>query len=85
VSPQLQIGGSQESVLVSATAPVVDTTNNTSTTTFDNALLQGVPSGRDIFSTVAQAPGVATSDFDIAGSQSYPQLQHRGQRSAYRG
>ena len=73
VSPQLAIGASEQSVLVSADAPVVDTTNNTSTTTFDDALLQNVPGGRDIFSTVAQAPGVATSDFDIAGSQSFQQ------------
>jgi Carboxypeptidase regulatory-like domain/TonB dependent receptor len=73
VSPQLQVGGAEQSVLVSATAPVIDTTNNTSTTTFDNALLQGIPSGRDVFSSVAQAPGVASSDFDIAGSQSFQQ------------
>lgn len=73
VSPQLQIGASQESVIVTAAAPVVDTTNNTTATTFDDALLQDIPSGRDTFSTVAQAPGVATSDFDIAGSQSFQQ------------
>jgi hypothetical protein len=73
ISPQLTIGRSEQSVVVTAAAPVVDTTNNTSTTTFDDALLQNVPSGRDIFSTVAQAPGVATSDFDIAGSQSFQQ------------
>ena len=73
VSPHLQVGTSQESVDVTAAAPVVDTTNNTTSTTFDDALLQGVPSGRDTFSTVAQAPGVATSDFDIAGSQSFQQ------------
>jgi hypothetical protein len=73
ISPQLQIGGADQSVVVSAEAPVVDTTNNTSSTTFDDALLQGIPSGRDTFSTVAQAPGVATSDFDIAGSQSFQQ------------
>jgi hypothetical protein len=73
ISPQLQIGSADQSVVVSAEAPVVDTTNNTSSTTFDDALLQGIPSGRDTFSTVAQAPGVATSDFDVAGSQSFQQ------------
>jgi hypothetical protein len=73
ISPQLQLGTAQQSVEVSAEPPVVDTTNNTSATTFDDALLQGIPSGRDTFSTVAQAPGVATSDFDIAGSQSFQQ------------
>src|SRR5271154_2982466 len=40
VSPQMSVGANEQSVLVSAVAPVVDTTNNTSTTTFDDALLQ---------------------------------------------
>jgi TonB dependent receptor/Carboxypeptidase regulatory-like domain len=73
VSPQLQLGTAEQTVEVSAEAPVVDTSNNTTATTFDEALLQNIPSGRDTFSTVAQAPGVATSDFDIAGSQSFQQ------------
>lgn len=73
VSPQLTVGTNQQTVVVSGASPVVDTTDNTSTTTFDEGLLQNVPSGRDSFSTVAQAPGVASSDFDIAGSQSFQQ------------
>jgi hypothetical protein len=73
VSPQLSVGVSQQSVVVQADAVVVDTTNNTTASTFDDALLQNVPSGRDTFSTVAQAPGAASSDFDIAGSQSFQQ------------
>ena len=73
VSLSLLLGTAEQMVVVSAAAPIVDTSNNTSTTTFDDALLQGIPSGRDTFSTVAQAPGVATSDFDIAGSQSFQQ------------
>ncbi len=73
VSPQLSVGANQQSIVVDAEAAVVDTTNNTSSTTFDEALLQNLPSGRDTFSTVAQAPGVASSDFDIAGSQSFQQ------------
>ncbi len=73
INPQLQVGSTEQSVNVSAEAPVVDTVNNTTATTFDDALLQGIPSGRDTFSTVAQTPGVATSDFDVAGSQSFQQ------------
>ena len=73
VSPSLSVGASQQSIEVDAEAVVVDTTDNTSSTTFDEALLQDLPSGRDTFSTVAQAPGVASSDFDIAGSQSFQQ------------
>jgi Carboxypeptidase regulatory-like domain/TonB dependent receptor len=73
VSPQLSVGANQQSIEVDAEAAVIDTTDNTASTTFDEALLQNVPSGRDTFSTVAQAPGVASSDFDIAGSQSFQQ------------
>jgi len=82
VSPELSVGVSQQSVVVQADSVVVDTTNNTTATTFDDALLQNVPSGRDTFSTVAQAPGVASSDFDIAGSQSFQQsvMQVHGSR-----
>lgn len=73
VSPQLAVGATQQSVTVQANSVVIDTTNNTTATTFDEDLLQNVPSGRDTFSTVAQAPGVASNDFDIAGSQSFQQ------------
>ncbi len=73
VSLELQIGTAEQTVEVSAESLVVDTANNTTATTFDNSLLQGIPSGSDVFSTVAQAPGVATSDFDVAGSQSFQQ------------
>jgi hypothetical protein len=59
ISPQLQIGSADQSVVVSAEAPVVDTTDNTSSVTFDDSLLQGIPSGRDTFSTVAQATSMS--------------------------
>jgi hypothetical protein len=73
VSPQFSIGSSEQVIEVTAAPPVVDTTNNTTSTTFDESLLANIPGGRDTFSTVAQAPGVATSDFDIGGSQSFQQ------------
>lgn len=73
ISPQLAVGSNQSTIEVQADAVAIDTTNNTSSVTFDEALLQNIPSGRDTFSTVAQAPGVASSDFDIAGSQSFQQ------------
>lgn len=70
---KLQLGAAEQTVEVSSAPPVVDTANNTASVTFDDALLQGIPSGRDTFSTVAETPGVATSDFDVAGSQSFQQ------------
>lgn len=73
VGMKLEVGTAEQSVVVSAASEVIDTADNTTSTTFDDALLQGIPGGRDTFSTVAQAPGVASSDFDIAGSQSFQQ------------
>ncbi len=73
ISPTLVLGATAQTVQVTEQGPVVDTVDNESATTFDEQLLQGVPSGRDIFSTVAEAPGVASSDFDIGGSQSFQQ------------
>src|SRR5438309_1427478 len=73
VSPHLRVGGGQEVVEVPAEGPVVDVKSVATPTTFDNSLLQNIPSGRDPWSTVAQAPGAMMSNFDVGGNQSYQQ------------
>jgi outer membrane receptor protein involved in Fe transport len=72
VQAQMQPGDVQQSVTVSD-APDVDVQTVTSSTTFNQTLLQDIPSGRDPWSTVAQAPGVTSSTVDVAGNQSYQQ------------
>src|SRR5262249_56258801 len=39
----------------------------------DLSLLQEIPSGRDPWSTVAQAPGATLTTYDVGGSESYQQ------------
>ena len=72
VNVQLLVGEVNQTVKVEG-IPVVDLQNNQTATTFDQTLLQEIPSGRDPWSTVAQLPGVTSSTFDVAGNNSYQQ------------
>src|SRR5580704_1805046 len=72
VNPKLQVGEVTQTVQVEGQT-VVDLQNVQTSTTFDQTLLQDIPSGRDPWSTVAQMPGVTSSTFDVAGDNSYQQ------------
>jgi hypothetical protein len=72
VNPKVVVGEVTETVTVQS-EPVVDLQDVQTSTTFDQTLLQDIPSGRDPWSTVAQMPGVASSTFDVAGNNSYQQ------------
>jgi carboxypeptidase family protein len=73
VNPKLQVGEVSQVVNVEAESAVVDLQSNQTTTTFDQNLLQEIPSGRDPWSTVAQIPGAVAGTFDVAGNNSYQQ------------
>ena len=72
VNSKLQVGEVTQTVQVEG-EPVVDLQTAQTSTTFDQSLLQEIPSGRDPWSTVAQMPGVTSSTFDVAGNNSYQQ------------
>jgi len=72
VNAGLRIGQVSETVKVEGQT-VVDLQNVQTSTTFDQTLLQEIPSGRDPWSTVAQMPGVTSSTFDVGGNNSYQQ------------
>jgi hypothetical protein len=73
VNARLEVGSSEQLVNVTAEAPAVDVKGNQGATTFDQSLLQNIPSGRDPWSTVAQTPGATISTVDVGGNQSYQQ------------
>jgi hypothetical protein len=73
VSPCMQVGTREDAVEVLAEGPIVDVKSVARLTTFNDSLLQAVPSGRDPWSTVAQVPGTLTGNFDVGGNQSYQQ------------
>src|SRR6266436_497669 len=72
VNSRLKVGDVSEVVRVEG-QPVIDLQNNETATTFDQNLLQEIPSGRDPWSTVAQMPGATVGTFDVAGNNSYQQ------------
>jgi hypothetical protein len=72
VNSKLQLGEVSQVVKVES-EPVIDLQNNQTATTFDQNLLQEIPSGRDPWSTVAQMPGAIAGTFDVAGNNSYQQ------------
>src|SRR6266481_1008177 len=72
INSKLQVGEVTQVIKVES-EPVVDLQNNQTSTTFDQSLLQEIPSGRDPWSTVAQLPGATVGTFDVAGNNSYQQ------------
>src|SRR5215472_12894970 len=72
VNGKLQVGEVTDVVRVEG-ENVIDLQNVQASTTFDQALLQDIPSGRDPWSTVAQMPGATVGTFDVAGNNSYQQ------------
>jgi hypothetical protein len=73
VNVSLEVGAVAETVTVLEANPVVDVKAVSTTTSFDIPLLQEIPSGRDPWSTVAQAPGATLTTYDVGGSESYQQ------------
>ena len=57
INSKLQVGQVTQTIQVEG-EPVVDLQSVQTSTTFDQSLLQDIPSGRDPWSTVAQMPGV---------------------------
>jgi hypothetical protein len=83
VNLALEIGALETTVTVSGAPPVVDVKGVSHATSFDLSLLQDIPSGRDTWSTVAQAPGATLTTYDVGGSESYQQanMSIHGSRS----
>src|SRR5437773_8870043 len=72
VNSKMQVGEVTQVVKVEG-EPVIDLQNNQTSTTFDQNLLQEIPSGRDPWSTVAQMPGATLDRVDVGGNQSMQQ------------
>jgi hypothetical protein len=70
---KLEVGDISQSVTVEGAASVLDVTSVQNTTSFNTSLLENIPSGRDVWSTVAQIPGATSSTFDVGGSRMYQQ------------
>ncbi len=57
-----------ENVLVTGDSPVVDIKSTTISTTFDKETLANLPSARDYWAILSEAPGVKLQRVDVGGS-----------------
>jgi hypothetical protein len=70
INVQLELSSVEEVVTVVGESPMVDTKSTVIGANFDEALLEEVPSARDVWSLLEhQAPGVTTNRLDVGGSE----------------
>ena len=73
VNAKLEVGSVTETVTVTGESPTVDTKSNVQQTVMTQAVLEGVPSGRDPWSLAKLIPGVQVATYDVGGTQSIQQ------------
>jgi hypothetical protein len=76
VNASLEVSTIQETITVTSEAPIVDTKEAGTGTSFTDQLLQDIPSSRDPWTILQRVPAVAMDRENIGGSQS-------GQQSNY--
>ena len=70
INTQMGVATITESVHVSGESPVVDTQSTVINTTFDKETLANLPSARDYWAVLSEAPGVKLARIDVGGSAS---------------
>ncbi|MBL8143278.1 MAG: TonB-dependent receptor [Acidobacteria bacterium] len=73
INAQLEVGAIEETITVSGDSPTVDTKSNVQQTVMNQELLEGVPTGRDVWSVAKIIPGVAVGTYDVGGTQGMQQ------------
>jgi len=73
VNVQLELGQVEETITVTGESPTVDTKSNVQQTVMSQEILEGVPTGRDIWSLAKIIPGVAVGTYDVGGTQGMQQ------------
>lgn len=68
INVALGMAALEENVTVTGASPVVDTTSTSIATTFDKETLANLPSARDYWAILSEAPGVKLQRIDVGGS-----------------
>src|SRR5262245_1004124 len=68
VNVEMQIAGLQQEVVVTGVSPIVDIRSTTQGASFKSAELDLLPSSRDVFHVLNQAPGVAVDRQNVGGA-----------------
>lgn len=73
VNLKLEVGTLQETITVAGASPTVDVKSNLQQTVMGQAILEGVPTGRDPWSLAKIIPGVQVNTYDVGGTQAMQQ------------
>lgn len=76
INVQMGVASLTESVLVTGDSPVVDVKSTTIQTTFDKETLANLPSARDYWAILSEAPGVKLQRIDVGGSNAGTQTTY---------
>jgi len=76
ISPKMGVAAITENVLVSGVSPIVDTQSTAINTTFDKETMANLPSARDYWAILSEAPGVKLARIDVGGSASGTQTNY---------
>lgn len=68
INIEMGVASLQETVTVSGESPVVDTSATSVTTNFEAEQLANLPSARDFWAILAQAPSISLNRIDVGGS-----------------
>lgn len=84
VNIELKVGALEESLTVTGESPVVDTQSSVSQSVMNRALLDTLPTGRDVWSAGQLIAGMTTSSPDVGGTKGMqqPTLQVHGSASS---
>jgi carboxypeptidase family protein len=84
VNIKMQVGEMAERITVTGESPVVDTRSNVQQTAMGQEVLEGIPTGRDVWSLAKLIPGVSVGTYDVGGTQGMQQsaMSAHGSRDA---
>lgn len=84
VNVKMQVGNMEERITVTGESPIVDTKSNVQQTAMGQEVLEGIPTGRDVWSLAKLIPGVAVGTYDVGGTQGMQQsdMSAHGSRDA---
>ena len=84
VNVRMQVGNMEERVTVTGESPIVDTKSNVQQTAMGQEVLEGIPTGRDVWSLAKLIPGVSVGTYDVGGTQGMQQsdMSAHGSRDA---
>ncbi len=73
IDANITISGLEETLTITGESPMVDSKSTGVVTSFQKELLTEIPNARDLFATLAQAPGFQMGGYDVGGSHAATQ------------